>query len=385
MKKGYQTVAIAALWMMVIQCSTFANAQREALRQLYVSNATVATNIPSVRTYAEPPASFNVLAASDEELALYGFPPRPDKQAEPEHYTMWERAMSAAKIRWHGDLKSIPSENRERAVINQPGIAANDGVSPDVPTTPTSLNWSGVVLTKSMTKFGPKSFTDIYSTVTVPNGQKAFAGPCDQYRQLAWIGLNGYAKFYAVQPGNGKSALIGGVWSQAICGGPDAAYLAVFGWEPAAIQGAFSVSPGDIFYAEVGAPAGGVNPSYLFIEDLTTLTYNAYSVSVPYGVTYVGNSAEWIVERWCCRNSGYPYPLLNTIAVNFDGGAALDGTGHTLYPGSSSTSTQVMTMRDDNNDQNIELIYQGTTGFEGQHALLLLTTGCAYAGGCVER
>jgi hypothetical protein len=357
----------------------------EAVRQLYVSAATVSTNVATVHTFADAPANFNILAATDEELATYGFPPRPDKEADPNHYRMWERAMQAAKIRWHGDLKPVRSERAENTTaLAQLNSDSGEGIAA-LPATPTSLNWSGVALTKPLTKFGSTSFTDIYSTITVPAGTTPWGGPCDQYHQISWIGLDGYAKGYAIQPGNNKSALLGGVWTRTICGGSDAIYTAVFGWNPGLVQGAFDVRPGDIFYAEVGAPPGGVNPSYLFVEDLSTLTYNAYSVSIPYGVTYVGSSAEWIVERWCCKNSGYPYPLANTGAVNFDGGAALDGAGHTFYPGSSATSTQVITMRNDNNDQNIELINRGTSGFEGQHALLLQTTGCSWAGGCVGK
>jgi hypothetical protein len=384
MRRLRNSMMIAATLVMMFNLANLAVAQTEAVRQLYVSAATVPTNLPGIHTFAEPPSNFNILAATDEELATYGFPPRPDQRTQPDHYKMWERAMLAAKIRWHGELKPL----RPERLPNTTGFAeftSDSAAVPYVPATPTSLNWSGVALTKSLTKWGAGSFSDIYSTITVPIGQPAWGGPCDQYRQLSWIGLNGYEKLYAIQPGNNKSALIGGVWSQAICGGSDAVYQAVFGWEPVIILGAFYVRPGDIFYAEVGAPPGGVNPSYLFMEDLSTLTYTTESVSVPYGVTYVGNTAEWIVERWCCRNSGYPYPLLNTGAVNFDGGAALDGAGHTFYPGSSATSTQVITMRDDNNDQNIELINRGTSGFEGQHALLLQTTGCAWSGGCVEK
>lgn len=161
--------------------------------------------------------------------------------------------------------------------------------------------------------------------------------------------------------------------------------LSFFGWDPTLFQSAFEVNAGDIVYAEVGAPPNGNQPSYLFLEDLTTLSYESFSVQLPYGETFIGNTAEWIVERHCCRNDGYPYPLLNTIDTFFDGGAALDYAGNTLYPGSQATTTQVLTMRDDGNDENIEFIYQGSSGYEGQHGLLLQRTGCAYTGGCAEK
>src|SRR5215471_17700363 len=107
MKWRVRMLATAALWMMIIHFSPLANAQRDRLWPVYASNATVPTNLSTIRTFPEPPGNFNVVAATDDELAMYGFPPRPDKQTEPDHYKMWERAMSAAKIRWNGDLKAV--------------------------------------------------------------------------------------------------------------------------------------------------------------------------------------------------------------------------------------------------------------------------------------
>ena len=71
----------------------FAAAQSDAARAVYESAATVQTNIAGIRTFPAPAADFKPLAASDEALARYGFPPRPDKQANPRGYMLWERAM----------------------------------------------------------------------------------------------------------------------------------------------------------------------------------------------------------------------------------------------------------------------------------------------------
>jgi len=89
--------------------ATVAAAQSDLVRNLYVSAANVPTNVAGVHTYATPREGFNPLTATDEELATYGFPPRPDKQADADHYALWERAMGAAKIRWHGELKPMPA------------------------------------------------------------------------------------------------------------------------------------------------------------------------------------------------------------------------------------------------------------------------------------
>jgi Peptidase A4 family len=356
-----------------------------AANQASLAYANVATNLNSIRTFAEAPKNFNPVTASDEDLAVYGFPARPDPQAEPDHYAMWQRAMQAAKIHWNGTLTAVRAPmSASDSMLAGTEMTASE-VSESVPATPASLNWAGVVLTKNLTKWSKSSsFRDIYSFMTVPVGQPAFGGGCDFYSQFTFVGLNGYLKKAAFQP-SANGTLMGGVFALSECSRADAAYYAVFGWNPTFIQTAFKVNPGDMVYTEVGAPPSGTQPSYLFIEDLTTLTYNAYAVSVPSEKTFIGDTAEWIVERRCCRTSGYPFPLLNTIDNFFDGGAALDNAKNTLYPGSQATSTEVLTMRDDDNDQNIELIYQGSAGYEGKHSLLLQTTGCAFSGPCVKR
>lgn len=354
--------------------------------QANLAYANVATNLNSIRTFAEAPKSFNPLTASDEDLAAYGFPARPDPQAEPDHYAKWQRAMQAAKIRWNGNLTALPAAPKSATdtMLADTAMVPSD-VSESLPATPTSLNWAGVVLTKNLTTWSKSSsFRDIYSFMTVPVGQPAFGGGCDFYSQIDFVGLNGYLKNAAFQP-DARGTLMGGVFALSECSRADAGYYAVFGWNPTLIQTAFKVNAGDIVYTEVGAPPNGTQPSYLFIEDLTTLTYNSYAVSIPTNNTFIGDTAEWIVERRCCRSSGYPFPLLNTIDNFFDGGAALDNAGNTLYPGSQATSTDVLTMRDDGNDQNIELIYQGSSGYEGTHSLLLQTAGCAFSGPCAEK
>ena len=73
-----------------------------------VASATVPTNIQGIRTFPVPSAGFDPRRKADLDLARYGFPPRPDQKADPDHYAMWERVMAAAKIRWNGELKALP-------------------------------------------------------------------------------------------------------------------------------------------------------------------------------------------------------------------------------------------------------------------------------------
>ncbi|MGA8438341.1 MAG: hypothetical protein WB762_14400 [Candidatus Sulfotelmatobacter sp.] len=101
----------------------------------------------------------------------------------------------------------------------------------------------------------------------------------------------------------------------------------------------------------------------------------------------VGNRADWIVDRICCDGPtpNGVWPLANTSAIFFDGGAVQNGSGARFYPGSQASSTQILTMTDDAGDQSIELVNQGSgTSYEGEHGLFFQTTGCAWSGGCTR-
>lgn len=83
------------LFLVVLALTLTAAAQMEnaRVRAIYKSSATIPTNVEWIRTYPDPPAGFNPLSASDEELASYGFPPRPDKVEDPHGYDVRRRAL----------------------------------------------------------------------------------------------------------------------------------------------------------------------------------------------------------------------------------------------------------------------------------------------------
>ena len=79
---------------------------------------TVPTNLPNVKTFVAPPATFNPVAASAEALQQYGFPPRPDQAKAPEAYNAWAKAVSAQQTR-------LPSPQLEQTTIyNGPASSA---------------------------------------------------------------------------------------------------------------------------------------------------------------------------------------------------------------------------------------------------------------------
>lgn len=385
--KSFEMPAVIAV--LALSSAAIAGAQNEAANSAYLTAASVPTNISGVYTYPEPPGNFSPLTASNEELTTYGFPTRPDKQADPDHYALWERAMKAARHRWNGELKPLRINGRAGAgpaaqpLEDQLSSAATAATGP---IQSNNTQASGVLLTSGPSQWSSTaSFNDIWSLITVPVTQLPFdntTGCTDggsEYWSLSLVGIDGFRNGSLFQP---EEAV--GVLQRINCPQTFTVNSAVFGWEES-FQTAFSVHPGDTFYTEVHA-FGNCNNGSAFIEDLTTLTYNAYTIANPCSRLQTGRTADWFVYRPPFGNKnqivGGNSPLANTLQISFDGAEVLNGSGTAFYPGSQATSTVVMTMREDTNAEAIELVNQGSTGFQGLHSLLFQTTGCAFAGGC---
>jgi hypothetical protein len=374
---------LVAMGIVLLSICPLANAQSDALRQIYISAANVPTNIPGVHTYAEPPNVFNPVTATDVELATYGFPPRPDQQADPDHYALWERAMTAAKIRWNGELKPQPGK---RAMIPAGSSVLPETVHPEVsgPQRISTANASGVILTNKQKTFNKESFYEIFTVISVPVVQEPFgSSSCSPgyWEEESIAGIDGY--IYTSDGVNlFEPGLEGGVSVDVYCSEPNI-YSAFFGWQSfsgmAGTTHVFNVNPGDLFFTNQYVT--GPNNASVFLEDMTTLTYNSYSVSTP-GI--VGKTANWIVDRACCNPYPDPYALANAIGIAFENGGATTeaGDGKDFFPGSQASSTQILTMMDDEGDQNIEIVNQGSNGYQGLSSLWFETTGCAYSGGC---
>jgi hypothetical protein len=352
-----------------------ATAQSDAARAIYLSAATVPTAVAGIRTYPEPPKGFNPIVASDEDLATYGFPPRPDKLADPDHRAKWERAMLVAKKRSTTPLHALSISSREMMPARQPAAAAISAG----PSTSSSLNWSGLVNTNTRTTFSPlSSFTSVNSVWNVPVAQPPFGacagGITGPFYEVSWNGIDGWK--------NGD-VLQGGSYSASDCSG-NTAYLAWIEWYPSyPIVEVFPINPGDDMYVQTFDTLGGTNPGNVYVEDLTTLTFNTYQLSYVTGPGLVGNSAEWIVERPCCNADGYPLALANIYFDFFDESWANLGNGKQFYPGSTSLSTYNVSMVDDGDTQKISVVNAGTGGYQGKYSLWFQITGCAFTPGCV--
>lgn len=381
--KSFMVLTITAA--LALSFATLAAAQSDALSNLYLSAANVPTNIVGIHTYAEPPKGFSPVAATDVELATYGFPQRPDKQADPDHYALWERAMKAAKIRWNGELKPLHAGG---GMIPASSSSLQPTAEAFTPLQRSNISGSGVMLNNGRTTWSNNySFNDIWTVISVPVVTQPFDNTtgctASDYVSVSLAGIDGKIEFGA----NGVPFFLPeenvGVYEDFSCVYGVASYTAYVGWENT-LNGVFSLNPGDLFYTEVHA-FGGCNNGSAFVEDLRTLTYSSYTIPNPCFVgPQIGRYANWMVWRPCCSGPGPDgaWPLANTIGISFDGAAALNGLGTHFYPGSQASSTQVLSMTDDGSTQAIEIVNQGSSGYQGQHSLFFETTGCAYTGGC---
>ena len=173
-----------------------ATAQSDALRQLYATSATIPTNIEGIRTYPAPPEGFNALTASDEELAAYGIPLRPDEEQDPDGYRHWTRVallMSSPRHRWNGALK--PRKGHGNLATGVPSEEGAQGTTFGA-TSVSGHGWSGVVNTLPLTTWSSsQSFSWVNGEFIVPGRNRllpageatsATATPTRHRSGLAW-------------------------------------------------------------------------------------------------------------------------------------------------------------------------------------------------------
>ncbi len=220
---------------LLLSLSILATAQSDAVRAIYVSAANVPTNIPGIHAYAEPPKGLNPVTATDAELATYGFPPRPDKQADPDDYAVWQRAMKRAKIRWTGELKPLP-------VSGHGNIPAGSSLLPQAvqsqtgPQLQLNVTGSGVMLTNKQTSWSSKKSFDVITTmISVPTGGWAFDSTCPDNNgfEYSFAGIDG-----SISPGPADGyplftpGLVSGVAESVDCAStPPIQQSTILGWD----------------------------------------------------------------------------------------------------------------------------------------------------------
>jgi hypothetical protein len=372
---------------------SLAAAQSSAARAVYDTSAVVPTNLKGIRTFNPPPAGFNPLTATEEENAVYGFPPRPPKE-DTEHYAKWAKAMTGARNRWAGELKVTPYQSRPARPAKAPH--GEEAVKATGPTTEYFYNWSGFIntqptLKKYNTKSSVSSFYYIVSDFNVPVAEEAFNTTppgtiCDGYTdlQVNWNGIDGDL--------DGNALLQGGTLSGISCtedyaGYPltSTQYYAWLEWYPAySIIAAFDVNPGDDFYVETWDTTA--TQGYVYLSDETLGVYGTFSITSNGGPGLIGNSAEYVVERPCCIDIGGTedfFPLANYVQTFWANSWAVTfyeynhGVATPWYPGSTSINNDLAIMVNDDDSANISV-----PAAQGNYGIYFEVENCASVGGC---
>jgi len=246
-----------------------------------------------VVTYPQPLAGFRPLSASDAELEVYGYPPRPDTLRAPMAYAHWKRVVSVPRVAnpkirqtniYSGPVQySLGSPTRRNGTVLL-----------------SSPNWSGYGLGVPIGTFF-KNNSDIFAQWVVPVAQQAF-GVCDggwDY-SVQWDGFDGVTSNDVLQAGTSADACCS---TTATCIDINGAanntdYFSWFEWFPGPMIAVSipAVRPGDLVSSYVWfttAPPFG----HAYLVNYTLAQAGAYAFYAPAGTSFLGDSAEWVVER----------------------------------------------------------------------------------------
>lgn len=278
-------------------------------------------NALNVVFYPAPPANFNPAAASDEELALYGFPPRPDP-GEATPFAHWLKMVSTPQVRiTHPQLE-------QTAIYNGVAKGWNEGKVVNGITNTTSTNWSGFAVNTPNNTFTVNN-SRIYMEFIVPIAQQAFhVCSGDWVYSSQWVGFDGVTSNDVLQAGSEADDYCSG-------GSNSPFYSLWYEWFPnPEVRISLPIAPGNMVAVEVwyttSAPYGHAYWVNYSTQVSTTLAFNP-----PGGTTYVGNSAEWIEER--PGVNGGLANLTNYVGNPFTLDYAYNGQYY--YPGSSPAGT----------------------------------------------
>jgi Peptidase A4 family len=251
-------------------------------------------------TYQAVPSGYNLLAAPQRELDLYGIPPRPDSAADEQFFRFWKK------------LVSPPFHKKD------PGLHIFDNTFQTQPPNnlESSLNWSGAVVYPPR----PKRITLAVAGWTVPKvshpSTPALFTEADAPKTLVWVGLDGH---------NGRLPRIScpqiGTFHT-----PDGSKDQHYAWsswwyhssKPQSISRIdnLQIRPGQQILAGLWVMITG-DVSF-FIKNQSTGDFCSFCKRPPPSdIEPLGSSAEWIVERPAEPKTNKLYPLADYRSVDF--------------------------------------------------------------------
>jgi hypothetical protein len=288
----------------------------------------LATNIPGATTTVAPPAGFDPLTASDQDLEYFGFPPRPNQVSSPQGYASWASAMLASKTRIVPTLQLTnvfhgPAKGKANAAAPRAGADTLD-----------FYNWSGYLNYNGTSTYSSSSYYFVYADYVVPIARQAFGACTGSWDYSStWVGIDGYGS---------PDVLQAGTESDAYCSGSTTStyYSPWFEWFPNGETRITNlpIAPGDDYFVEVWDTSSTAGHAYLVNRSTNqSVTIN---FSAPSGTTLKGGVAEWIVERPTV--GGTFATLTNYVADPLWFGYAETLGGTVVEPGSASSTAIIM-------------------------------------------
>jgi len=237
----------------------------------------------NLTTFPAPPKNFNPVTAPDRDLALYGYPRRPDPVKEPGLRKLWDSAFTGKHTFVKAELvEDKVWHSRPHADFKKQGFGLGG-------------NWAGAVVNVSSLGFSPpEPANTVFAEWVVPKVKTKPAEPGSQTVGF-WVGLGGVGTGQLLQAG-----------TAATVSGTSVSYWAWTEWWPAAYKvTSLAIEPGDKVSVLVCAPES----DHGFVSMMNHRTGIAISVGVndPSGTNpYDGSTVEWVIEA------------INTEMPNFD-------------------------------------------------------------------
>lgn len=266
--------------------------------------ATHVSPAPAPPAVIRPALAGDPMAPSLEELVQQGFPPRPDRTQDSAGYSSWLDYVSRpARV---VSPRLVPRPDRHATTINNNNI------------------WSGLAVKKPATTYGYVTgnwnVPYVYDPDTWWDGSHYWypANLGNRY-EVQWVGLDGFSSSNdVVQDGieNAVYAIMAGdqYWIYVT------SYYAWIEWFPAdqVMISNFSVAVGDLIYATAwvgnNSPCGAMDVTanhacFTISRNRNgTVTQVSTSTNKPAATTFVGDSAEMILERPTVGGALYGLP-----------------------------------------------------------------------------
>lgn len=250
-----------------------------------------------IRTFPVPDRDFNFARATNDQLAEFGLPLRPDKQTQPLQYAFWADIFSRRPVLRRLELPLPEVRETQASLLHAAGAFW--------PRLQSSSNWSGAYVKPRR----GRTFGKIYGTWQVPAVQEGRPTGAD-YGMSTWIGLDGQRRYFHAslpQMGTGHFISLAGSSAQ-----PPVYKAWVQWWDrfslppPPPKDLTVAVQPGDVVSCILTVSAAG-DEAGCFFENVSTNEAVTLAIQAPAGMRVSGATAQWITERPAIHPTADPY------------------------------------------------------------------------------